>query len=220
MNSQANDESITARLRSGERGISVLELVLVVAIIGIVSTFAYSRITAAQQAMRVTNSARNFTGFLQKARIDSIRRHAMTAATQGKAVISSGGTSYTISTDPDGNGTIDTVRQLQPGVTFSAFLVDNVTAAVLPVTITFDWRGKATAIDSNNAAVGSVGLTNQNDNGTSNSNRVTVSVWGDASISQGDSGQSSFSTTVTTTNPTVSSGTLAASDFNSSMSLP
>src|SRR6185436_19265832 len=61
---------------AGEKGFTVFELLIVLSIISVLSGFALMQITRARQAMVRENAARQFAGYLEKARIDSLRRHA------------------------------------------------------------------------------------------------------------------------------------------------
>lgn len=118
-----------------ERGISVLELLIVILMVSVVTAFALLRIADARQALRLSNSAQEFTSYLEKARIDSIRRHAETPAQMASVQIDST-TSYVVTYDFDGDGTLETrpiVLPPQQGVSFNA---------AIPTTIRFDWRGR------------------------------------------------------------------------------
>ncbi len=188
MSKSLQSSTQTLSTTSRESGFSVLELILVVAVIGVVSTFAYIRLATAREVMRVTNSSREFTNFVQKARLDSIRRHA--TANQAAVTINNA-TTYTVTGDFDGNGVTDTLRELQTGVAFSATASDG-NAAKLPITLTFDWRGRATCMDSSapQKAVNSFTVVNS---GETWKDTIAISDWGDASVSSGDGGESSYS---------------------------
>lgn len=155
------------RRLSDEHGRSVLELLIVVTLIAVITTFAIMRIDASQQSMRVTNSSRQFVNYVEKARIDSIRRHA-TASVQ-----ITDATTYVASIDFAGAGTPQTrTLSTQTGTSF------NTGTTVLPITITFDWRGRATIRDGNNAITSSA-FTIQDSSGN-NSTAITVQGFGDA----------------------------------------
>lgn len=206
MNSQLQRSASATLSKNGERGFSLLELILILAAIGIVSGFAYVRLAAAREVMRVTNSSREFTSFVQKARLDSIRRHATTAAAKATVVVNNA-TTYTVTGDFDGNGVTDSLRELQQGVSFSATATDG-NAAVLPITLTFDWRGKATCVDSSVPAKAVNTFSVANTGGTW-TDTIAVSSWGDASVSSGDAGESSYSVAAAPSPPAVSAAAAA-----------
>ncbi len=213
MSKSLQSSTQTLSTTSRESGFSVLELILVVAVIGVVSTFAYVRLASSREVMRVTNSSREFTNFVQKARLDSIRRHA--TANQAAVTINTA-TTYTVTGDFDGNGVTDTLRELQTGVAFSAAATDG-SAATLPITLTFDWRGRATCVDAAAKAVNSFTVV---DSGGTWKDTIAISDWGDASVSSGDGGESSYSnvTTAPAPPPGVSGG--VAASVNPSTVLP
>lgn len=61
--------------RHSTRGVGMAELVIVVAIIGIVSTFALIQVKSARATLRLQNSVRQLASFMEKARVDAVRRH-------------------------------------------------------------------------------------------------------------------------------------------------
>jgi Tfp pilus assembly protein FimT len=138
-----------ARTR-GEAGFSILQIVVTLAVVGIVSSFAVVRINAARDQIRLTNAAREFANYAEKARIDSIRRHVVGGAA---SLTVNSTTTYQVFMDFDYNGTPTTrTFTLPTGVTFNGAqvtqtdgTVTNVTAP--PVTFSFDWRGRTSAAD-------------------------------------------------------------------------
>ena len=125
------------RLSPGERGISVIELLIVVAMISVVTTFAVMQIAGAQRAMRLTNSAREFMSWLEKARLDSVRRHPMSLGEMARVEITAAN-SYTVYIDQNGDGALDPGRTVTiPASQGAAFAGINV-----PLKIYFNWRGR------------------------------------------------------------------------------
>jgi Tfp pilus assembly protein FimT len=141
----------------GERGVTILEAVVTLAMMMVIMVFALLRITEAQQALRLDNETRQFKAYLEKARVDSIRRHAQTDAQMAKVTINSA-TSYTVEIDADGNGLLDKPRliRLQPqgGITF--------TGTTPPTTIRYNWRGRT--VDSLGQLVSIAPFTLKDDN--------------------------------------------------------
>jgi Tfp pilus assembly protein FimT len=114
-----------------EGGFTVIQLVIAFAVIAIVSTFAFMGIASARTSMRVQSSARQFAGYVEKARSDAIRRHS-TATVQ---ITAANATSYVVTLDFDLDGATETrTITLEDGVHI------NSDAA----TLTFDWRGRLT----------------------------------------------------------------------------
>lgn len=125
-------------IRKGDaRGVSIVEVLIVVVMISIVTAFAVIKIAGAQRAMRLNNSAREFVSWIEKARLDSIRRHAMSSGEMARVTIASAN-SYTVTIDQDGDGTLDPPRTItipaSHGTTFAGVTV--------PLTIRFNWRGR------------------------------------------------------------------------------
>lgn len=140
-----------------ESGFSLLELLLVVAIIGALATMAFMQIASARDRTRRDSAAREFMGKLDRARSDSIRRHAAAGQEARVAVVNS--TSYQVTADYNNNGTIDAGEArtftLPDGVTF--------VTSPAPPAAAFDWRGQLTGNMSfqltNSAGSTSINLT-------------------------------------------------------------
>ena len=95
-------------------GIGVLELLLVLTLVAILSTFAIIGINRSRASLRLQNSTRIFAGRVEKARLDAVRRHSATS------IDISGPNSYDIFMDFDGNGVPSTRRfTLENGVVFT-----------------------------------------------------------------------------------------------------
>ena len=109
-----------------------MQLIITVAVVSIVSTIAYLGITSARQRIRLTNSSRVLASYVEKARVDSVRRHPMTSDLMaGVEVLNR--TTYRVKMDFDGNGTVETRDvTLDSGVLF----------ATDPIALVFDWRGR------------------------------------------------------------------------------
>jgi len=175
-------------LRRGERGVSILEIVIVVAMISIVTSFAVMQIGAAQRAMRLTNSAREFLGWLEKARLDSLRRHAISNVEMASVTITSAN-SYTITIDQNGDGTLDPQRTITIPSTHAAHFA----GLTFPTTIYYNWRGRPV-----DAAGNALNLSFSLTDGAGNTNPITVTSGGDATLG---TGVSLSPTTVTGVSP-------------------
>jgi Tfp pilus assembly protein FimT len=133
-----NDNLTPGAIRKrGERGVSIVELLIVVLMISIVTAFAVMRIGGAQRAMRLTNSAREFAGWLEKARLDSLRRHPMSTAEMASVTITSANT-YSVTIDQNGDGSLDPARTITIPATHGATFA----GIAIPTTIYYNWRGR------------------------------------------------------------------------------
>jgi Tfp pilus assembly protein FimT len=118
-----------------EGGFSLLQLMITVTVMVVIGTFAFMGITSARENMRLSGSARQFASYVEKARIDAVRRHT-TSANPSKVEFVDTNT-YRVTMDFDGSGTA-TSR------TFS--FEDGVTLFSQPTqAIAFDWRGRMSA---------------------------------------------------------------------------
>jgi len=138
---------------AGQDGFTVIELLIVLTIISVLSGFALMQITRARQVMVRENAARQLAGYLEKARVDSLRRHPM-AAVQMAQVTLSDATSYSVTIDADGNGALDApkVVSLAPdGLQLNG---------PFPRTIYFNWRGRTVDAAGNVALPSFVTLSN------------------------------------------------------------
>jgi Tfp pilus assembly protein FimT len=123
---------IQRRNAGGEAGFSLLQLLIVLAIAGVLSAFAVMRIQAGRESLNLQNSVRQLAGHIEKARLDAVRRHATSS------VIFANNNSYDLTMDFDGGGTASTRRYtLQGDIALP-------TGSPLP-SITFNWRGRTSA---------------------------------------------------------------------------
>jgi prepilin-type N-terminal cleavage/methylation domain-containing protein len=86
------------------RGFTVIELLIVVSILSVVSGFALMQITRARQVMTRENAARQLGSYLEKARVDSLRRHPAASAQMAQVTLINA-TFYSVTVDADGNWT-------------------------------------------------------------------------------------------------------------------
>ncbi len=110
----------------------MMQMVITISIIAIVSTVGVLGINTARAEFRLQSSARLFSTYVEKARADSIRRHAATGAESSVETFGAGTSNYAVTMDY-GSGTVETRNfQLESGTVF-------MTAAQK---VTFDWRGR------------------------------------------------------------------------------
>ncbi|MBD0326242.1 MAG: hypothetical protein ICV68_07420 [Pyrinomonadaceae bacterium] len=138
----------SSRLKA-ESGASLVEMLIVLLIIVIASTWAFLRIVEAREAARLASATQELTAYLDKARLDSVRRHA-TNVNQMALISIDSATSYSVRLDSNGDGQLDPPRvfNFQPGgITFNV--------AAFPTVIRFNWRGRladASGNQTNNPA--------------------------------------------------------------------
>lgn len=109
-----------------------MQMVITIAIIAIVSTFGVLGIRTARAEFRLHNAARVFASYVEKARADSVRRHAASGSEGSIESGPAGSSSYTVTMD-FGSGTLETrTFQLDSGLEFSTDSLK----------VTFDWRGR------------------------------------------------------------------------------
>jgi hypothetical protein len=115
-------------------GFTTMQMIVTIAIISIVSIFGVLGITNARAEFRLQNSARLFASYVEKARVDAIRRHAPIGQESWVETFGPGTSNYAVTMD-FGSGFLETrTFQLETGLVFS-------TAAQR---VTFDWRGRIT----------------------------------------------------------------------------
>ncbi len=123
-----NKAGTRGRKRHGERGVTIIQVVITLLIISILSTFTVLGIRTARANIRLTNSSRQFASHLEKARADAVRRHGVTTVTPLTP------TTYSVTMDFNLDGVTETRTFLmEDGVFFTA---------PLPPAINFDWRGR------------------------------------------------------------------------------
>ena len=155
-------QTLLTEKRSHERGAGIVELVIVVAIVAIASAFVLLQIRSSRSALRVQNSVRQLASYMEKARIDAVRRH-------GTSSVSFSNTrTYSVTMDFNGSGT-PTTR------TFTFQDNVNLASSELP-NVTFNWRGRTLTAGSD--CVTTFAVSDTMDHGLS----VDVSGSGDVTV--------------------------------------
>jgi Tfp pilus assembly protein PilE len=115
-----------------QRGFTIMQMVVTVALIAIVTAFGVIGIKNARAEFRLQNAARLFASYVEKARADSIRRHATGSEESSVETFGEGTTQYVVTMDW-GSGTVESrTFQLDPGLDMG----------VVAKKVTFDWRGR------------------------------------------------------------------------------
>jgi len=118
-------------------GFSVLELLIVAVMISVLVGFAITQIAQAKQNMTRANAVRELTTYIEKARLDSVRRHATTSAQMAQVAIINANF-YSVTLDTNGDGIVDAPRVL--GMPADSNLT--IQNGPFPRTIMFNWRGR------------------------------------------------------------------------------
>ncbi len=131
------------RLRTRSRtfeqsGFSVIQLLLTVVLISIVSAFALLQVSSTRARLSLQNSVRQLATYIERARMDAIRRHATTTDMFSSVIFTSNNT-YNVKMDFAGTGT-PTTRTF----TFDSSVPGIPIGSPLP-TVTFNWRGRISA---------------------------------------------------------------------------
>lgn len=134
----AKTRTTRRKKRTAQRGFSMMQLIVTLAVVSIVSGLAVMGIASARQRIRLTNSARMLASWAEKARVDSVRRHP-TAPNQMSGIEVLNKTTYRVKMDFNGDGTVETRDvTLDEGVEF----------ATDPIALVFDWRGRLVDLET------------------------------------------------------------------------
>jgi type II secretory pathway pseudopilin PulG len=149
-------------------GFSIIEVLVMMTIITIVTAFGLLGVSRARASVRLSGAAREYASYVEKARIHSIRRHADDESQRASIAINDSKTSYNVTMDLNGDGTMDTrTVPLPSDVSFETI-----------ETISFDWRGRTlntvAGVTTANAQV-SIRLLNSNES-------VSVDVTGSGDV--------------------------------------
>jgi Tfp pilus assembly protein FimT len=140
---------------SSDAGFSVLELLIVGVMISVMIGFAITQIAKAKQHMTRANAVRELTTYIEKARLDSVRRHA-TASAQMAQVAIINANFYSVTLDVNGDGTLDAPRVI--GMPANSNLT--IQNGAFPRTIMFNWRGRTVDTSGNSTNPESVRIGN------------------------------------------------------------
>ena len=148
--------------RHNNRGVGIAELLMVVALIGIVSTFALIQVQSARDTLRLQNSVRQLASYMEKARVDAVRRHG------NSQVLFRDPKTYSVTMDFDMLGTLATRSYaFESGVQLAS--------SDLP-DVLFNWRGRT--LTSGASCVTTFSVSDAHEHGLS----VDVSGSGDVTV--------------------------------------
>jgi prepilin-type N-terminal cleavage/methylation domain-containing protein len=139
-----------------QRGFSLLELLIVLVVIGILSTLAVLQLRGARVDFERQRVVREFKNYLERGRFDSVKRRAVTNAEMATIVLT-GPTAFTASMDFDESGTVLAAETRTIDFTQRSTTTISVTDTLsYPITIRFNRRGHPTVTDSTNTAINPV----------------------------------------------------------------
>ena len=144
--------------RSGNAsGFSVVELLIVIVMLSALTGFAITQIARAKQNMTRANVVRELTTNIEKARLDSVRRHATTSGQLAQVAIINANF-YSVTLDANGDGAMD--APLVIGMPADSNLT--IQNGTFPRTIMFNWRGRTVDSSGNttNGDIVTIGNTN------------------------------------------------------------
>ena len=127
-----------------QKGGSVIEMLIVLAVLGIIVTFAVMQYGRSRENFSRQDVAREFKVYLERARFDSVRRRADTCSNMSSVTINSA-TSFSVSIDRDQDGQLELPAETST-IDFSGRAGDVTVVGnglTLPVTVRFDERGRA-----------------------------------------------------------------------------
>lgn len=128
----------------GQRGVTLVELLVVFVVIAIIAGFAMMQRGGANEQLGRRNAAQELKTAFERARFDSVKRRAECDANKAKVVVNSN--SFVLWTDKDLNGTPD-ADEVETVNVNSQITIDGI-SLVPPVTVSFNQRGEVTAADS------------------------------------------------------------------------
>lgn len=148
--------------RRSDRGAGMVELAIVLAIVGIASTVALLQVRSSRSALRVQNSVRQLASYMEKARVDAVRRHGTSTVTFSDT------RTYSVTMDFNGSGSTSTrTFTFQDDVRLASSELPNVT---------FNWRGRT--LTAGSSCVTTFAVSDTLDHGLS----VDVSGSGDVTV--------------------------------------
>ena len=156
------------RERQGEAGFTLIQMAVTIAIAAVVTAFGIMGVVQAKRDMALSGEIRKFSSFMEKGRIEAVRRRtSVTVITINSA------SSYSVTLDSNYDGTLSATETrtmpLPTGVTFNT---SNIT---FPATITYNMLGRSTMTNITGSTI-----TMTNTNGTTTT--VTMTGGGDVTL--------------------------------------
>jgi len=122
-------------------GLSLLELLVVITLVAVVSSVGLVNFARSNRTFKVAGATRTLSSYLEKARVDSLRRHGAA----GINITINSTSSYTVNVDFTGTGTTTSRTISLPANTSLSYKLPpsttSISPSVTPITIAYNWRG-------------------------------------------------------------------------------
>jgi prepilin-type N-terminal cleavage/methylation domain-containing protein len=185
--------SNSSRSNSHQSGVTVTELLVVVVVISVLAAFALIQPGATNSQLKRQNAAQELKSALERARFDSVKRRADNSAVQANVVVDT--SSFTLTVDGNQDGVLNSSDALVTDISGLQVVIASEVGATLPVTISYNQRGEATASDfaGNTDPIFLVCNVSCSSPTVSNSNIVLVTATGTVNLLPGGSEIPEFS---------------------------
>ena len=133
---------------SRQSGVTIAELLVVFVVIAVIAGFALIQKGGTEEQLKRQNAAQELKSAFERARFDSVKRRAdnsVPSALRANVVVNASG--FTLVTDLNQDGALNSADERSVDLSGSNIVIggDEMT---FPVTVSFDQRGEATAVDS------------------------------------------------------------------------
>jgi type II secretory pathway pseudopilin PulG len=182
-----------------ESGISIIEVVIVLAVMAVLVTFAIASFRSSGSNLTRQNIAREFKVSLERARFDSVKRRASVCSDMSGVTIDD--SSFTLMIDLDNDGKLSNYETRVSNLSNRGDVTIVPNGVTLPLTVRFDQRGQAYINDCSPGAIPTATIpllyfcngacTPQTANGE-NSNVIFVSPAGTVAMLYGGESMPSF----------------------------
>ena len=138
--------------RIGQKGFSIAELLIVLAVVFVLATAALVTLDSSKKKLQMQNIAREFKVYLERARFDSVKRSAEDTTDMAKVVLHSP-TSFSANTDYNQDGKLDTSETRDIDFSYQKDVKFLSASTVFPVFIYFNNRGQIKAVDGDGNSI-------------------------------------------------------------------
>jgi len=195
-----------------EAGFSLIELLVVIGIICVLSAIAVMQLTTSNQRFIRQNAARDLKAAFERARFDSVKRRPTSTAAFAKVSLTS--SSFTLTTDTNLNGTLETADENLRDLSGTGVVIAGSGGTALPYSVYFNQRGET--VNSSGASIAPVFLVcggSCSSPTSANANIVLVTPTGTVNLLPGDAAIPSFPAPNVSTVP-------ASADVSKVVSIP